>query len=329
MSVIIISKNNRRKLETAVESVAKVNYPPSKIQCIVLEETDTPGTFDAWVDYHSIEVRNLGFGFARNRALSFAKNGIILFTDDDCVVEKNWIRELVYPLMESQKIAAVGGAVYVPQCGVIGKCENIIGFPGGGIRYVHLAGGKTIRRDTFSTCNCAVRRSAIDEAGGFDESMRMGGEDEELSRLISAEWLIVYNPAAIVYHQPRDSFVSVYKWFVRRGMVEACRVSKAEKRGSIIAILLRNSIIVRIAAVCLLSVFSRMGFLFFLFSAVVFYGFLLYKFRWSLRYYKSPKIFLMIPLVRGIMDIGRDCGIVKGMVFGFNKSRLPPRSYVK
>ena len=168
VSVVIISKGNRTMLERATASIGETDYPRSKLQCLVLEETDDPRPLEPWVEYHTIPVKHRGFGFARNRALSYARNAIILFTDDDCTVEKNWISELINPLRKSQRIAAVGGAVFVPSCGVVGKCENIIGFPGGGMKYVHLAAGKVVRRETFSTCNCAIRRSAIDVAGGFN-----------------------------------------------------------------------------------------------------------------------------------------------------------------
>ncbi|MBN1576546.1 MAG: glycosyltransferase [Chitinispirillaceae bacterium] len=315
VSVVIISKGNRGMLERVLASISRTDYPQSKLQCVVLEETDDPQPPQPWVEYYTIAVKHRGFGFARNRALSYARNPIVLFTDDDCTVAPDWIRELVGPLMDSQQTVAVGGAVFVPPCGVVGQCENIIGFPGGGVKYVHAAGGKTVRRETFSTCNCAIRRSAIDGAGGFDESMKYGGEDERISRHIAGQGNILYHPKAIVHHQPRDSLCAVFAWFVRRGFAEVHHAMTARRSSrSIAAGFIQNAVVVRLAVVALFAAVSGLDAPLFFPVIVIYYGVLLWKFRWARRYYPSFATLLMVPVVRTVMDIGRDCGIVKGLL---------------
>jgi len=325
VSVVIISKNNRRLLEQAVVSVGRVDYPRSKLQVVVLEETDDPRQPASWVDYHTIPVRNLGFGFARNAALRFARHPLVIFTDDDCTVAPDWIRELTGPLLESPDIAAVGGAVLVPACGAVGQCENILGFPGGGMRYVHTASGQTVRRSTFSTCNCAVRRSAIDAAGGFDESMIYGGEDERISRAIGRGGTIVYRPGAVVYHRPRDSLRSVFGWFVRRGYAQAYRTVTECKRSRRPAAFMRNALAPRAAALAALSAVSGWGMRLFLPVLLLYYCRLLWKYRWARRYYPSPATTLMVPLVRTVMDAGRDWGTLKGLLAARRRA-VPPEA---
>jgi GT2 family glycosyltransferase len=283
------------------------------MQVVVLEETDTPKPFEPWVDYRTIPVRHRGFGFARNQALLFACNSIIIFTDDDCTVAPQWIRELVKPLMESEATTAVSGLIRVPACGSVGRCENIIGFPGGGMHYYHLCGGKPVRHKTFSTCNCAIRRSAIDAAGGFNESMNFGGEDENISRTISRNGFIIYQPTAIVYHQPRDSMHGVFTWFVRRGYAEAYQAYIDRHTFYSIIRFIKNTVAIRLAALAAVSAVLGLGMFLFFPVLLLYYCLLLLKFGWALRYYPSPTTFLMIPIVRTVMDAGRDRGIIKGL----------------
>lgn len=311
VSVVIISKNNHELLAQAISSIGKVDYPPQKMQVVVFEETDHPQPLDSWVEYHTIPVTHRGFGYARNKALAYATHSIIIFTDDDCTVGQLWIRELVTPLIESEQILAVGGSVFVPPCSPVGECENIIGFPGGGIKYYHLSGGKLITRTTFSTCNCAIRKSVIDSLGGFDESMRYGGEDEQLSRAITKGG-IVYNPHAIVYHKPRDSVKAVFSWFVRRGFSEIYYARNNQNATCSVTGFLKNAPIVRIGMILTVSLLSGLGSLLLFPAMSVYYMILLWKFRWARRYYPSTTTYLLVPVVRTVMDIGRDVGIIKG-----------------
>lgn len=323
VSVVIISKNNHVFLDKVVDSINnEVDYPPDKVQLVVLEETDTPVQPVSPAEYHTIPMRHRGFGYARNTALFYARHSIIVFTDDDCLVHQNWLRELVAPLMRSEEVAAVSGAVFVPPCGVVGKCENIIGFPGGGMKYYHQSEGKLKEHPTFSTCNCAVRRSVIDAAGGFDESMKFGGEDERISRHIAKKGKIVYNPDAIVYHTPRDSLKGVFNWFVRRGYADVHHAMVDNKSSYSIPSFLKNAVALRFAVLLIIASVSRLGGVLMLPAVAVYYLLLLRKFSWSFTYYPSWRTLCMVPVVRTLMDTGRDWGILKGLldVYGRQKN---------
>lgn len=314
VSLIIISKNNYELLKQAIQSIVNCEYSQDKIQLIILEETGTPHIFPSRISYHTIPVENRGFGYARNRALSYAEHEIIVFTDDDCIVEKDWLRKLIQPLQESKETAAVSGAVHVPPCGVVGKCENILGFPGGGMKYVRQSEGKLQSRETFSTCNCAIRKEYIDSVGGFDETMKYGGEDENLSRKIGEKGRIVFQPDAVVYHKPRDSLKSVFFWFARRGYADVYRVLIMKNRNRQVCHFLKNSVLMRFTVFFLISFTTGLRLTLLVPVVVLYYGYLTLKYSWSYAYFPSVKIVMMVPVVRTVMDAGRDWGILKGLL---------------
>ncbi len=67
---------------------------------------------------------------------------------------------------------------------------------------------------TFATANVGVRRSALDEIGGFDILCRTG-EDMDLGlRMAKSKWEVYFEPRAVIYHKHRVTFSDLIKqWF--------------------------------------------------------------------------------------------------------------------
>jgi GT2 family glycosyltransferase len=55
------------------------------------------------------------------------------------------------------------------------------------------------------TANCAVRRSAFEAVGGFDEGARWGEDADLCWRLAAAGWALEERPAAGVRHRNRET----------------------------------------------------------------------------------------------------------------------------
>jgi GT2 family glycosyltransferase len=65
-------------------------------------------------------------------------------------------------------------------------------------------------------CNNLFRKSAVLEAGGYDEAMRTNGEDCDLSgRLRAQGWQLIYDPAARATHLRSDSVRSILDTYWR------------------------------------------------------------------------------------------------------------------
>ena len=319
VSVIVITKGRHELAKAAVASIAAADYPVEKREVIVVEETDAPCPIGGeGVRYSAIPARNLGFPFARNKGVGLASAGIVAFTDDDCLVEREWLKELVRPLIESADAAAVAGAVLVSGCGAVGECENILGFPGGGAKYLHQARGKIIRMATFSTCNCAVWKDAIESSEGFCEKLKNGGEDSCLSKKISEKGLIFFNPNARVCHKARDSIAGVLRWFIRRGRASVEQARIASDKYACIALLVFNSVLLRfavVASICLLLGLALLqAVMAFSALALLYCASVLWRFRWARLYYSSIKTFILLPVVKVVMDVGTDLGVLKTLI---------------
>lgn len=154
---------------------------------------------------------------ARNRGIALARERFIAFTDNDVVVTPHWARELAVYLRDAPKnIAGVGGRVLPLGDDVYSRYftyhKILDPFLQEG-RYLYLV-----------TANAAFRRSALEEVGGFDESItRPGGEDPGLAfKLLARDYVLHYRKEAVVYHEYRAGLRDFARTFFRYG--RGCRL---------------------------------------------------------------------------------------------------------
>jgi len=182
-----------------------------------VEEGDAPAPLPG-VIYRFLPRRDLGFGFARNRAVAACQGGIIVFVDDDVRPGDDWLDRLLAPLADSAVIAVGGGIV--PESdglGRIGAALGVLGFPAGNLPRILAAGPEPVPATALSTTNCAFRRHAFDAVGGFDEALVFGSEDSVFFHRLAQIGKTVFHGRAFGYHRQRESIRAVARWAVRRG----------------------------------------------------------------------------------------------------------------
>lgn len=312
VSIIVCTKHRPRELAAAIRSIRDSGEAGRRAEIVVVEEAAAPREIPG-VRYVHLPPRERGFGYARNAGVAAARGDLLLFIDDDCEAAPGWAERLLEPLLANQDVLGVAGAVLVRDCGAIGYAENILGFPGGGLRYRHAARGRVVPTRYLSTCNCAYRRRAVQQAGGFPEDARMGGEDFLLAERVSARGRCVYAPDAVVYHAPRGTFAGIYRWFVRRGQseIDLMRLSRERRRRA--GFLLRSSWTLR--AILLAVLLLRWPWLAPAVppAALGYAAFILFRFRFALRYPAYRPGWLVVPLVKLTMDWGSEMGRLKGL----------------
>ena len=161
VSVVICTKDRRADLARAIASIRGSGAAAREAEIVVVEETDIPHEIPG-VRYVHLPCAGRGFGYARNVGLGAAGGDLVLFTDYDCEVEQGWIEALTTAFSRDPRVLGVAGAVMVRECGALGYAENILGFPGGGLRYLDEARGRPVRRGRWSTIApaAASRRSS-------------------------------------------------------------------------------------------------------------------------------------------------------------------------
>jgi len=127
---------------------------------------------------------------ARNLGWRQAQGDIIAFTDDDTIARPDWLAQGVLALQPG--VHAVAGRTEMP-------------IPAVPTDYERDAAGLT--RAEFITANCFVRRTALEEVGGFDSRYTMAWrEDSDLFfALLERGMQVVRAPQARVLHPVRPA----------------------------------------------------------------------------------------------------------------------------
>jgi glycosyltransferase involved in cell wall biosynthesis len=213
ITVALPTYNRAGLLRQTLAGVTRQDFPGDRYEVLVIDNNsrdDTRAVVSSFATArpsprHVLEDRQ-GLDHARNRAIAEARGNIIVFADDDILVESGWLRELTAPLLAdaAHRIGAVGG-------------EVIPVFPDGLPRWLEGAhtplafrtgAGPLTPSQTPMGANLAIPRWALEKHGRFSteldrtgKALFSGGDGEMIRRLRAAGLEIWFAPAGAVRHQ--------------------------------------------------------------------------------------------------------------------------------
>jgi glycosyltransferase involved in cell wall biosynthesis len=222
VSVVVCTYNRAKVLKQALvyleASAARTN---AAVEIVIVDNNsrdDTRAVIAVATLNSSVPVRYVletqqGLSFARNRGIQESKGTVIAFTDDDCIVDPNWINALWREFVASLDVAVLGGRVdlYSPedQPVSIRPLTNRVRYTDVGQIYGLIIG-----------CNLAVRRDAVKLIGRFDPAL--GGtkgvtadDIEFVYRALRRGLGVVYAPEPRVFHNHGRRFPKELKALAR------------------------------------------------------------------------------------------------------------------
>jgi GT2 family glycosyltransferase len=307
ISILICSRGRRSALEQLVLSLRDMETP-CRTEVIVVEETDNPSPISD-VHYIPHPIGNRGFPYARNLAVANASGNLLVFVDDDCIISNGWLNRLLKPFEDPSVVGVQGGVAVPDSSGAIGWAESVLGFPGGGIRRVCQAGSKIMETKEISTVNCAYRKWVFDKVGGFDESLLHGGEDYLFAKRACEHGRCVFVPDAMVFHHPRGNLVNIFLWLYRRGKAEFSLALSGWRVREFLFYWLRSSLLLKILLVFVLGSVVSATLTIFCTCLSIYYLVTFLKYHGCCKGYRVPfEAFVILPLVKMVMDLGIDCG---------------------
>jgi glycosyltransferase involved in cell wall biosynthesis/GT2 family glycosyltransferase len=191
-------------------------------------------------DVKVTRVERLNASFARNIGIRLAAGDIIAFIDDDAIATPTWLEELVR-VFEAEGPTCGGVAGLVVDENAPGRpvqsMNNTINDLGDAVPCRLAPSGFNDPDGNefiyFMGANMAMRRDAILDAGGFDETYFYPYEDADLSvAIIKAGYRLFHHPKALVHHRPapshnrRSAFDPGYYAIARHQLYFALKFSK-------------------------------------------------------------------------------------------------------
>jgi glycosyltransferase involved in cell wall biosynthesis len=163
-----------------------------------------------------------GAGAARNAGIALSRAELVCFVDDDALPPSGWLSALVAGAARHPEAEGLGGPVrprFDGQAPRTCRAHDLAG--------AHLdCGPEDTEVDEVWGCNMAVRRSAVDRIGVFDERLKVAEDWDWLRRLRAAGGQVLYLPEAWIVHRRLASDLRVPGLAVeycRRGYVVATR----------------------------------------------------------------------------------------------------------
>ncbi|MBN3040655.1 MAG: glycosyltransferase [Candidatus Omnitrophica bacterium] len=169
-----------------------------------------------------LKSQSKGPSYARNLAAKSTQAQYLAFTDSDCIVAVDWLKELLKGFEIFPEAASCGGKQDIPADATFfeRKVYKLLKKAGIVAEYTQYTGSKISKVNHNPSCNVMYKRSVFLEEGGFLEGL-WPGEDVELDyRLKKKGNIIVCNPRAVVYHHRPKDLNSFLRMMYRYGDVQ-------------------------------------------------------------------------------------------------------------
>ncbi|HET6873188.1 MAG TPA: glycosyltransferase [Acidimicrobiales bacterium] len=183
-------------------------------QVVVVDNGSTDGTAAGlraypWVDVVT-NAENRGFAGGCNDAAAHARHDIIIFLNNDTVLAGHWIEPLVKALATDGVGAAGPRSNFVsgPQIVETATYSSSSQMRRFARDWMQSHRGQTTPTERLVGFCLAVRSSAYEQIGGFDEAYGTGGfEDDDLcQRLLQAGWELLICHDSFVHHEGHKTF---------------------------------------------------------------------------------------------------------------------------
>jgi GT2 family glycosyltransferase len=297
VSIVITAKNEEETIGELLDSIEKLDYL-EETEVVVVDGGSKDKTVGVISQYPFVKLVTSQSNISKGRNLGVANSEgeIIVFTDADCVVEKDWIKNILKYFEQDSKIGVVGGP-YLPfnQPSLIAKYLGVyVGayFP---------ANSGFVTYQCIGTGNAAYRRKAIEDAGGFDESLDIG-EDIDLNlRINNHGYKLFFAKDVKVLHKYRTSLKEASMWAFNHGAAST-KYNKITKQYRKLFFPYTRSMFLFVGAILIAGIILRNLFLVGLdLCFLLFYYF--YKLQSFRRKKYQPKMTLKTRFVMPIIDM--------------------------
>ncbi|MEQ8384026.1 MAG: glycosyltransferase [Coleofasciculus sp. A1-SPW-01] len=202
-SIIIPTYNRPERLTTCLDAIAYLDYTRDRFEVIVVDDgSHTPiepvvTPFRQQLDITLITQSNAGPATARNTGAAKAKGKFLVFTDDDCTPDPDWLKALAHHFTTAPDRLIGGRAINALPDNLFSTASQLL------IDYLYDYYNTDPNQATFfASNNFALAKETFHQLGGFDITFPLAaGEDREwCDRWLNHGYRMIYAPKAQVYH---------------------------------------------------------------------------------------------------------------------------------
>jgi cellulose synthase/poly-beta-1,6-N-acetylglucosamine synthase-like glycosyltransferase len=267
ISVIVPARNEEKNIRLCLDSVCNQTYPSTLFEVLVVDDHSTDNTAAIIKSFAAQNVKLIYLqDFVRDELNSYKKKAIeiaiaqstgelIVTTDADCIVQKNWLQTIA-AFYEQYNPAFIAAPVAI-------DCSNKFIKFFQGLDFMTLQGitGASVHKKIHSMCNganLAYTKQAFDEAGGFAGIDNIAsGDDMLLMHKIYKRYpdkvMFLKSKEAIVNTEPVNSI----KEFFNQRIRWASKADKYDDKRIFAVLLLVYVVNVLLLALPVIAVFDN------------------------------------------------------------------------
>lgn len=210
ITVAVCARNAENTIADCINSINNQTVKPDRILLIDDHSTDQTRDIASKLDAEVISNEGRQLYDGRNTALKNCNTQILAFTDSDCILDKNWVANIIRVFSEHDNAAAgTGPHPPIGTNGFAGWLHHMwflvetdkTGFTGG------IIGG-----------NSYFKTEALDKIGGWPSLPFSNAEDVYISiKLIESGYKLWFDESIIANHKYADNFLSLMKKTITSG----------------------------------------------------------------------------------------------------------------
>lgn len=208
---IVVPVRSDIRLSRLLESLANQTTPRELYEVIVIENGSSMA-MEIAIRFGAryLHLANPNTYAARNVGIRESNGEYVLSIDSDCIATPQWSQAYLDGFRSSPELAALGGPIerFDPQTPAQRFGTNLVE----GQRHLNYL-MSIMPLPYVVTANCAYRKSAITQVGGFDEELLSGGDVDICYKLGLAGYRLGICSEAVVYHDNRRTVRSHFRRF--------------------------------------------------------------------------------------------------------------------
>lgn len=309
-SLISTILNEEKTIERFLDSIILQSHKPDEI--ILVDGGSRDGTISnvkSQISNYKLKKMKIlvlskkgNRAVGRNEAIKYAKGDIILSADAGCILDKDWIKNIIEPFKD-ESVDVVAGYYK-------GKAQTV--FQECLIPYVLVMPDK-IDPNNFlpASRTMAFRKSIWKEIGGFPEKYSHNEDYVFAKELKQREVNMVFKKNAVVYWLPRKNLKEAFIMFSRFAYGDAEARIFRPKVGFLFA---RYLLIFCLFLLALIPRYKS----FMLLIVLLFLGYLFWSIKKNYRYVKKFKAIFFLPIIQFTADIAVMSGSLLGILRSFS-----------
>ncbi len=236
ISVVIAARNEAHNIDACLKSILENSFPQSHFEVIVIDDNSVDGTFESVSKLLQPNIKclknlNQGKKSAISQGVMTASHEIILCTDADCIVPKNWLLcHSLYYKNNIQKRACIGFVLPHLDGNTLSRFQWL---DFAATMVMTLVGHKYFGVYLANGAHMSYKKSTFIEVGGYESDHHMAsGDDLFLIKKIAHKFPdsigFIQNKENIVVTQTEKSWKDLWqqrkRWATKTSQVKDLKV---------------------------------------------------------------------------------------------------------